>query len=48
MPEYDAGTVIQVNKGGLAECEKNRYAPTDKIYDVFTKSLEPTEEPANV
>jgi antirestriction protein ArdC len=48
MPEYDAGTVIQVNKGGLAECEKNRYAPTDKIYNVFTKSLEPTEEPENV
>ena len=48
MPEYDAGTVIQVNKGGLAECEKNRYAPTDKVYNVFTKSLEPTEEPENV
>ena len=44
MPEYDAGTVIQVNKGGLAECEKNRYAPTDMIYNVFTKSLEPQEE----
>ncbi len=44
MPEYDAGTVIQVNKGGLAECEKNRYATTDMIYNVFTKSLEQQEE----
>lgn len=47
MPEYDAGTVIQVNKGGLAECEKNRYAPTDKIYNVFNKKLEITEDKAN-
>ena len=39
MPEYDAGVVIQVNKGGFAECEKNRYAPCDKIYNVFDKSL---------
>ena len=43
MPEYDSGTVIQVNKGGLAECEKNRYAPTDIIYNVFNKTIE-TEE----
>jgi len=40
MPEYDAGMVIQVNNGGLAECEKNRYAPTDKVYNVFTKKFE--------
>lgn len=39
MPEYDAGTVIQVNKGGFAECEKNRYAPCDKIFSVFDKML---------
>ncbi len=44
MPEYDAGTVIQVNKGGLAECEKNRYTATDKIYSVFDKCLVEIEE----
>ncbi len=42
MPEYDAGMVIQVNDGGLAECEKNRYAPTDKIYNVFSMKIEET------
>jgi antirestriction protein ArdC len=39
MPEFDAGTVIQVNKGGMAECEKNRYTATDKIFSVFDKCL---------
>jgi len=39
MPEYDAGVVIQVNKGGFAECEKNRYAPCDKIFSVFDKKM---------
>lgn len=45
MPEYDAGTVIQVNEGGLAECEKNRYAATDKIFNVFDKKLQSSLEP---
>ncbi|NTW18169.1 MAG: DUF3560 domain-containing protein [Nostocales cyanobacterium W4_Combined_metabat2_030] len=43
MPEFDGGMVIQVNKGGNAECEKNRYAPIDKIYNVFTQRLEGSE-----
>jgi hypothetical protein len=40
MVEFDAGTVIQVNKGGHAVCEKNRYASTDLVYNVFDKQLE--------
>lgn len=40
MVEYDAGTVIQVHKGGHAECEKNRYASTDLVFNVFDKKLE--------
>lgn len=39
MPEYDASTVIQVNEGGIAECEKNRFASTNKKYSVFEKCL---------
>jgi antirestriction protein ArdC len=39
MPEYDAGTVIQVNEGGLAVCEKNRYKETGIVYNVFEQKL---------
>ena len=44
MVEYDCGTVIQVNVGGRAVCEKNRYAPTDCIYNVFEQKIERIEE----
>ncbi len=46
MPEYDAGMVIQVNKGGIAVCEKNRYNGEDLEYSVFQQKLilEQTEE----
>lgn len=39
MPEYDGGIVIHVKTGGIAECEKNRYAATDKEYSVFEQKL---------
>jgi len=39
MPEYDASCVIQVNTGGIAVCEKNRFASTDKEFSVFNKCL---------
>lgn len=46
--EYDAGAVLQINDGGMAEFEKNRYA-TDashgKVYSVFgQKLIDPEEE----
>lgn len=44
MVEYDCGTVIHVHEGGKAICEKNRYTPTDKIYNVFTQKLDIEEE----
>ncbi len=40
--EYDAGIVIQVNEGGIAHCEKNRYANADNVdaqYLVFEQKL---------
>ena len=39
MSEYDSSIVIQVAKGGLAVCEKNRYNSCEKIYNVFNKKL---------
>lgn len=39
MPEYDGGIVIHVHKGGIAECEKNRYADTQIKYSVFEREL---------
>lgn len=39
MPEYDSAVVIHVHRGGIAECEKNRYAPTNLKYSVFNKKL---------
>jgi hypothetical protein len=42
MAEYDAGAVIQVDTGGIAFCEKNRYANAENIdakYSVFEKKL---------
>ena len=42
--EYDAGIVIQIQKGGRAICEKNRYNPEDLTYLVFERKLEQTEE----
>jgi len=44
MVEYDCGTVIHVHEGGKAICEKNRYAPTDKTYNVFTQKFDIEEE----
>lgn len=44
QPEYDCGTVIQVNPGGKAVCEKNRYAPTDCTYNVFEQKIERKKE----
>jgi hypothetical protein len=44
MPEYDASVVIHVHKGGLAECEKNRYAAGDIIYNVFNQQIEVQEQ----
>ncbi len=35
MPEYDASVVIQVNKGGNAILEKNRYGTTENVFYVF-------------
>ncbi len=43
MPEYDAGIVIQVNEGGRAYCEKNRYNGEDLTYLVFQRKLEEPE-----
>jgi hypothetical protein len=40
--EYDAGAVIQVATGGIAYCEKNRYADSENIdaeFLVFDKKL---------
>jgi hypothetical protein len=39
MPEFDAGTVIQVEKGGVAICEKNRYSGDDLSYSVFERKI---------
>ena len=42
MAEYDASVVIQVNKGGIAVCEKNRYADAGNVdakFLVFEKKL---------
>ncbi|MDM8159035.1 zincin-like metallopeptidase domain-containing protein [Labilibaculum sp. K2S] len=39
MSEYDSSIVIQVAKGGFAECEKNRYNTCDLVYNVFNKKL---------
>lgn len=39
MPEYDSAVVLQVNKGGFAIQEKNRYGNTDKIYSVFEQKI---------
>lgn len=38
--EYDGGMVIQVQKGGRAICEKNRYNGEDLTYLVFQRKLE--------
>ena len=37
--EYDGGMVIQVQKGGRAICEKNRYNGEDLTYLVFQRKL---------
>jgi len=47
MPEFDASVVIHVHEGGLAECEKNRFAPIDLKYSVFSKKLVSKEEGKN-
>lgn len=39
MPEYDCSVVIQINTGGNAVLEKNRYGETNKIYNVFTQKI---------
>ncbi len=39
MPEYDASVVIHVHTGGIAECEKNRFAPCNIKYNVFTQNV---------
>lgn len=44
MPEFDGGIVIHVHKGGLAECEKNRYADIQKKYSVFERVLVDDDE----
>lgn len=45
MPEFDAGTVIHVHEGGVAECEKNRYSGDNLKYNVFNQKLiEETKE----
>ncbi len=46
MPEYDAGVVIQVQEGGKAICEKNRYSGEDLTYLVFEKRLAQPEPAA--
>ncbi len=45
-PEYDAGIVIQVEDGGRAICEKNRYSGDDLTYLVFEKRLDTAEQQA--
>jgi hypothetical protein len=40
MAEYDAGRVVQVEEGGIAICEKNRYSGEDLQYLVFEGRLE--------
>ncbi len=45
-PEYDAGIVIQVQAGGRAICEKNRYSGEDLMYLVFERRLATPEEMA--
>lgn len=44
MPEYDAGIVIQVDRPGVAYCEKNRYNGEDLKYLVFQKRLQEENE----
>jgi len=39
MSEYDSSMVIQVAKGGNAQCEKNRYNSCDLTYNVFKQKL---------
>ncbi len=39
MPEYDASVVIQVNKGGNAILEKNRYGNTHNFFNVFEQKI---------
>lgn len=45
-PEFDAGTVIHVHEGGVAECEKNRYSGDNLKYSVFDQKI--IEEPKEV
>jgi hypothetical protein len=40
MAEYDARTVVQVEVGGIANCEKNRYSGEDLQYLVLEGRLE--------
>ncbi len=42
--EYDAGMVIQIDTGGIAYCEKNRYSGENHKYLVFEKRLMTEEE----
>lgn len=39
MSEYDSSIVIQIEKGGFAVCEKNRYNSCDLVYNVFDKKI---------
>ncbi|MDE5419122.1 hypothetical protein L3049_14070 [Labilibaculum sp. DW002] len=39
MSEYDSSMVIQVVRGGNAQCEKNRYNSCDLVYNVFDKKI---------
>jgi antirestriction protein ArdC len=39
MSEYDGSVVVQIEKGGFAVCEKNRYNSCDLVYNVFDKKL---------
>ena len=39
MSEYDAGIVIQIDTGGIAYCEKNRYNGENLKYLVFEQRL---------
>lgn len=41
--EYDGGMVIQVQSGGRAICEKNRYSGEELTYLVFKRKLEESE-----
>jgi hypothetical protein len=40
MAEYDAGTVVQVEEGGIAICEKNRNSGEDLKFLVFERLLQ--------